>query len=205
MRFALALATIAVVASAATPPKVAVNFGTSLNSKAAWNFFKEKTVDHGNQSNALMKLRNTATKNSVDAETALTGANAAKASAEGLWKKATAAATAAATKNAALVASARTAQAASKATNDTAVAKTGTANIAAAKAAKKAAKAAKKAGLASVAANSAWSSADSASKSAATAALNATTAATKSRAAAVAAHQNYANFVEKGHANGFVH
>merc|ERR1711957_794001 len=123
--------------------KVAVNFGTSLNSKAAWNSFKKKTVDHGNQSNALMKsrntavqawfaaktasatagaastkaaakaaskrvLRNTATKNSVDANTALTGANAAHG-------------TAAATKNAALVASARTAQAASKATNDTAV------------------------------------------------------------------------------------
>merc|ERR1711957_462468 len=135
-------ATIAVVASAATPPKVAVNFGTSLNSKAAWNSFKEKTVDHGNKSNALMKsrntavqawfaaktasakagaastkaaakrvLRNTATKNSVDANTALTGANTAKATAEGLWKKATAAATAAATKNAALVNDAKTAQA----------------------------------------------------------------------------------------------
>merc|ERR1711957_378292 len=109
---------------------------------------KKKTVDHGNQSNALMKsrntavqawfaaktasatagaastkaaskrvLRNTATKNSVDANTALTGANAAKATAEGLWKKATAAATAAATKNAGLVNDAKTAQAASKATN----------------------------------------------------------------------------------------
>merc|ERR1712160_109396 len=145
-RFALALATIAIVASAATPPKVAVNFGTSLNSKAAWNSFKEKTVDHGNQSNTLMKsrntavqawfaaktasakagaastkaaakaaskrvLRNTATKNSVDANTALTGANTDKATA----------------------AAAKTAQAASKATNDTAVAKTGTANVAAAK------------------------------------------------------------------------
>merc|ERR1711957_308367 len=137
-------------ASAATPPKVAVNFGTSLNSKAAWNSFKKKTVDHGNKSNALMKsrntavqawfaaktasakagdastkaaakaaskrtLRNTATKNSVDANTALAGANAAKATAEGLWKKATAAATAAATKNAGLVNDAKTAQAASKA------------------------------------------------------------------------------------------
>merc|ERR1719345_72946 len=122
MRFALALATIATVAIAGTPAKVAVNFGTSLNSQAAWDSFKTKTVDHGEASNKLMDarntavkawfaaktasatagaastkaaakaasklaLRNTATKNSVDAGNALTAANTGAATAEGLWKK----------------------------------------------------------------------------------------------------------------------
>merc|ERR1740115_556318 len=80
MRFALALATIAVVAIAGegdAPAKKAVDFGTSLNSQAAWGAFKEKTVAHGNQSNKLMDARNTAVKAWFAAKTASATAGAA--------------------------------------------------------------------------------------------------------------------------------
>ena len=68
MRFALALATIAVAVIAGPvrkpailvrPPK-GVNFGNALNSVKAWGSFKAKTGNHSRRANVLMAVRNRA-------------------------------------------------------------------------------------------------------------------------------------------------